>query len=330
MNKIGIVGNPPAESIEFLDELFKEEDMKDLCQIEIYSDQKASDDQMLADAIADFKDNHLQGIVCLPLNCNLQSEIQKGMQTDEEATEEAAKEKKPLLSVHINTLARLMSVREQKIDAELTTEEIVSKVTAFVNSLKRDLGIQNPRIVFLNLNKEITETSEEMTIIAPAINELVKSGKQVFGPLPYHAFFERKDISAFDGVVQIYADNASKVSHHSLDAMRKNCNEPTVTMLTGTEVPLVSTTPEGMMTAICTILDMIRNRREYDLPFRHPLPKLYHERKEDGDKARFAKVKKGFNPAEHRRENVTYTTIRQPKTTPETPSATPNKAEGAE
>ena len=33
---------------------------------------------------------------------------------------------------------------------------------------------------------------------------------------------------------------------------------------------------------------MFRNRMEYDEPFANPLPKLYHEKREDGDKARFA------------------------------------------
>lgn len=320
MNKIAIVGNPPADKIEMLDALLGEEDLKDLCHVVIYSDTEKSDEQLLTEAIADYKDGHVKGIVCLPMKCSVKELVAKSSET----------ENPDLMKVYVNTLARLASVREAKSEAALTMEDVVARVTLLSKSLKRDLNILNPRICMLCVNKEVTETSEEMTLMAPAINELVKNGIQVFGPLPYQGFFERKDIEAFDGIVQIYADGAMQNSHHTADAMQKNCNEPTVTMLTGSEMPVVLTAAEGMITAIGIVLDMIHNRYVYDIPFRHPLPKLYHERKEDGDKARFAKVKKGFNPAEHRRENVTYTTTRQPKTAPETAPAAANKAEGAE
>ena len=40
--------------------------------------------------------------------------------------------------------------------------------------------------------------------------------------------------------------------------------------------------------AIYTAVDMYRHRLVYDEPLKSPLPKLYHEKREDGDKARFA------------------------------------------
>ena len=39
-------------------------------------------------------------------------------------------------------------------------------------------------------------------------------------------------------------------------------------------------------------VDTFRNRFHYDLSVQNPLPKMYHERKEDGEKARFAVRKK--------------------------------------
>ena len=44
----------------------------------------------------------------------------------------------------------------------------------------------------------------------------------------------------------------------------------------------------SMRHAIYTAIDMYRHRLAYDEPLAHPLPKLYHEKREDGDKARFA------------------------------------------
>jgi 4-hydroxythreonine-4-phosphate dehydrogenase len=39
---------------------------------------------------------------------------------------------------------------------------------------------------------------------------------------------------------------------------------------------------------------VFRNRRFYDEPLANPLPKLFHEKREDGDKARFARPKDIF------------------------------------
>ena len=46
--------------------------------------------------------------------------------------------------------------------------------------------------------------------------------------------------------------------------------------------------PLSMRQAIFTAIDMYRHRAEYDAPMGNPLPKLYHEKREDGDKARFS------------------------------------------
>ena len=43
-----------------------------------------------------------------------------------------------------------------------------------------------------------------------------------------------------------------------------------------------------MRQAIYTAIDVFRNRQFYDEPLQNPLPKLFHEKREDGDKARFA------------------------------------------
>lgn len=44
--------------------------------------------------------------------------------------------------------------------------------------------------------------------------------------------------------------------------------------------------------ALYLAVDTFRNRFHYDLSVQNPLPKMYHERKEDGEKARFAVRKK--------------------------------------
>jgi 4-hydroxythreonine-4-phosphate dehydrogenase len=45
---------------------------------------------------------------------------------------------------------------------------------------------------------------------------------------------------------------------------------------------------QSMRQAIYTAIDIFRNRQNYDEPLKNPLPKLFHEKREDGEKARFA------------------------------------------
>ena len=44
-----------------------------------------------------------------------------------------------------------------------------------------------------------------------------------------------------------------------------------------------------MRQAIYSAIDIYRHRRFYDEALQDPLPKLFHEKREDGDKARFAR-----------------------------------------
>jgi 4-hydroxythreonine-4-phosphate dehydrogenase len=40
--------------------------------------------------------------------------------------------------------------------------------------------------------------------------------------------------------------------------------------------------------AIYTAIDVFRNRQNYDEPLQNPLPKLFHEKRDDSEKVRFA------------------------------------------
>jgi 4-hydroxythreonine-4-phosphate dehydrogenase len=68
-------------------------------------------------------------------------------------------------------------------------------------SLKRDFGIDKPRIAVLGLNPHAGDDgligSEEQTIIKPAIRECKDKGALVFGPYSADAFFRPWPISIF-------------------------------------------------------------------------------------------------------------------------------------
>ena len=67
-----------------------------------------------------------------------------------------------------------------------------------------------------------------------------------------------------------------------------------------------------MRQAIYTAIDIFRNRQNYDEPLANPLPKLFHEKREEGDKARFTvrpkdmfKKEKSFEKVEQKQETAT-------------------------
>ena len=175
----------------------------------------------------------------------------------------------------------------------ITVEKIVNKGTIFHTSLKRDFRISNPRLAVLALNPQ--PGTEEQEIIAPAIEQLEKQGIQVFGPYVADDFFAQTMYYDFDGVLAMYDDQG-------ILPFKALALEYGVKLKAG--ITAICTTPDhgpafdiagkgvadeqSMRHAIYTAIDMFRHRIAYDEPMAHPLPKLYHEKREDGEKARFA------------------------------------------
>lgn len=187
----------------------------------------------------------------------------------------------------------------------ITKEAIVEKATVFHQALKRDFRVSSPRIAVLSLNPHAGDDgllgSEEKDIIAPAIEELAAKGIQAFGPYAADGFFGSGTYDHFDGVLAMYHDQG-------LAPFKAIALESGVNYTAG--LPIVRTSPDhgtaydiagqgcadenSMRQAIYTAIDVFRNRQFYDEPLQNPLPKLFHEKREDGDKARFARAKDMF------------------------------------
>lgn len=187
----------------------------------------------------------------------------------------------------------------KQVAQAITKEAIIEKATIFHQSLKRDFRISNPRIAVLALNPHAGDQgvlgSEEQDIIRPAIEELANNGIQAFGPYPADGFFGAATYDHFDGVLAMYHDQG-------LAPFKTIAIDNGVNYTAG--LPIVRTSPDhgtafdiagqgkadenSMRQAIYTAIDVFRNRQDYDEPLQNPLPKLFHEKREDSDKARFA------------------------------------------
>ena len=181
----------------------------------------------------------------------------------------------------------------KEVAGAITVEKIVDKGTIFHNSLRRDFRVSNPRIAVLAINPQMG--SEEEQIVKPAIEALEKNGIQAFGPYLSSDFFGDELYYDFDGVLAMY-DDQGIVSFKTLSSeygVKLKAGISAV-VVTPDQDPAFDMAGKGvadeqsMRHAIYMAIDMFRHRAEYDAPMGNPLPKLYHEKREDGDKARFA------------------------------------------
>lgn len=185
------------------------------------------------------------------------------------------------------------------ISKAITKEAIIEKAVIFHNSLRRDFRISSPRIAVLSLNPHAGDDgllgSEEKEIIIPAIEELEKQGIQAFGPYAADGFFGSNSYDYFDGVLAMYHDQG-------LAPFKTIALDSGVNFTAG--LPIVRTSPDhgtaydiagqgkadenSFRQAIYTAIDVFRNRQNYDEPLQNPLPKLFHEKRDDSEKVRFA------------------------------------------
>ena len=177
----------------------------------------------------------------------------------------------------------------------VTKELIAERLQQFDRSLRRDFGIQSPRIAVLSLNPHAGENGllgkEEGEIIAPAIAEAREKKILAFGPYPSDGFFGSGNYTAFDGILAMYHDQG-------LTPFKTLAMDAGVNFTAG--LPFVRTSPDhgtgydiagkgkaspdSLREAVYTAIDIFRNRAVHDEAYRRPL-RRQHIEKDKSDKA---------------------------------------------
>ncbi|MCL4137414.1 UNVERIFIED_CONTAM: hypothetical protein GTU68_053652 [Idotea baltica] len=97
-----------------------------------------------------------------------------------------------------------------QINEKLTKEKISSKIILLDQSLRKDFGIEKPRIAVLGLNPHAGDNgtigNEDVELIKPIIVEAKKTGMFVAGPYPADGFFGSSEFKKFDAVLAMYHD----------------------------------------------------------------------------------------------------------------------------
>jgi 4-hydroxythreonine-4-phosphate dehydrogenase len=96
------------------------------------------------------------------------------------------------------------------VPCKITKENILKTIQITDSALKKDFGIQGPRIAVTALNPHGGESglfgSEEKDIILPAVNRARDEGIDVSGPHPADSLYYKAVSGQFDAVVNMYHD----------------------------------------------------------------------------------------------------------------------------
>ena len=253
-------------------------------------------------AMTDFRSEYYDVLVTAPINKkNIQSDLFR-FHGHTEYIEDCVGEGNKALMILTNGSLRVALVTThlpiKDVPKAITKESIIEKATILHKSLKRDFRISNPRIAVLALNPHAGDAGvigdEEQTTIKPAIEELAEQGIQAFGPYPADGFFGSGQYDKFDAVLAMYHDQG-------LAPFKTLAVEDGVNYTAG--LPIVRTSPDhgtaydiagkcvadenSFRQAVYMAIDIFRNRIDYDEAYENPLPKLYHEKKDDSEKVRF-------------------------------------------
>ncbi len=168
------------------------------------------------------------------------------------------------------------------IPAQITEEHILSKLTLLNNSLKRDFGLEKPRIAVLALNPHAGDAGllgkEETDIIVPAIAKANTNAIWAFGPYAADGFFGSGHFQHFDAVLAMYHDQGL-IPFKTLDRTGVNFTAGLNIVRTspdhGTGYDIAGKNQadeRSMRNAIFMALDVLRQRAEYDELTADPLP----------------------------------------------------------
>ena len=258
-------------------------------------------------AMEDYKAGGYDVLVTAPINKNdIQSDGFRFCGHTEYIQEKVGEGKKALMILAGNSLRVALVTTHlpiAEVASAITKEAIVEKCTIFNEALRRDFNVSAPRIAVLSLNPHAGDGgvigNEEENVIKPALDELEAAGVKAFGPFAADGFFGQGMYTAFDGVLAMYHDQG-------LAPFKTIVGGEGVNITAG--LPIVRTSPDhgtaydiagkgvadetSFRTAVYKAIDIFRNRINYDEPMQNPLQKLYHERRDDSEKVRFAVPKK--------------------------------------
>lgn len=259
-------------------------------------------------AMTDFRSQLFDVLVACPVNPDNMSDANftyRGLkQYSETSIGDGAKAIKMLINESMRIALATDGLAIKDVPSHITEDLLLAKLRTINEAMKRDFRLSNPRIGVLALNST-ANGDEEKNIIGPAVCKAADEGINAYGPYAADEYFGENIYDAFDVTLAMYDDQAVI----PFTTLMQNDGIYYVASL-----PLVCTAPaqtpdfdaagqgisdeSALRHAIFEAIDIVRNRAEYDEPLANPLQKLYHEKRDESEKVRFAipKKREGFRP----------------------------------
>lgn len=167
----------------------------------------------LKKATQELQETHIEAIVTAPINKhNIQNEeFRFSGHTEYFAEKFNAKESLMLLvceGLRVGVITGHIPLSE--VSRQLSRQKMEDKIRILEASLKKDFGINKPKIAILGLNPHAGEEGllgdEEKNIIKPMIEGLKRKGMLIFGPYPADGFFGMLQYQNYDGILAMYHD----------------------------------------------------------------------------------------------------------------------------
>ena len=248
-------------------------------------------------ACRDLKAGKVQALVTAPIN----KEALHGGHTEWLAEQFSGEQLMMLCSGNLRVALVCNHVALAEIPAQITEERILAKLKLLNNSLKRDFGLEKPRIAVLALNPHAGDQGllgkEEQEIIAPAIQKANEQGLWAFGPYAADGFFGSGHFHHFDAVLAMYHDQGL-IPFKTLDMSGVNFTAGLSIVRTspdhGTGYDIAGkdqADPSSMRNALFMAIDVLRQREEYDELTANPLPFIVREDREGKPRREFIDFK---------------------------------------
>jgi 4-hydroxythreonine-4-phosphate dehydrogenase len=168
------------------------------------------------------------------------------------------------------------------VASEIKPDLIVQKLRTLDATLRRDFGIDRPKIAVLGLNPHAGDSGvlgkEEHDVITPALDRAAKLDILAFGPFAADGLFGSGQYKKFDAILAMYHDQGlvpfkalsfgNGVNYTAgLPVVRTSPDHGTAYDIAGQNIA----DPSSFMHALFMAVDVVRNRRRYDRNHANPL-----------------------------------------------------------
>jgi 4-hydroxythreonine-4-phosphate dehydrogenase len=236
------------------------------------------------------KDGHIQGLVTAPIHKKNVQSAQFNYTGHTPYLKDVAGVNDVLMILYAHQIKVALTTEHiplKEIAQYITRDNLISKLNLLHNCLRKDFGIDKPKIAVLGLNPHAGDEGligrEEEEIIKPVIKE-AKNNMLAFGPYSADAFFARNSYLQFDAVLAMYHDQG-------LIPLKTIAGGEAVNYTAG--MPFVRTSPDhgtafdiagkniadptSFINAVFECIDIIQRRSQFEERNKKPLRKITAE-----------------------------------------------------